>query len=77
MNYHICYANCLPAGNLLLKQLLRAIPEVESACQDFALFDSGLCADIPEEMVAMEAEVKVWTQDKTQPDPYHVPKSGQ
>jgi len=62
-------------GYLLLKRLLVAIPQAIQTRNDFHALTKALKADNPEELIAMEAALEAWESDKTQPDPYRLPKS--
>jgi hypothetical protein len=62
-------------GYLLLKWLLVAIPQAIQTHNDFHALTKALKADNPEELVAMEEALEAWESDKTQPDPYRLPKS--
>lgn len=62
-------------GNLLLKRMLLAIPQAIQSRSDFVNFDECLRVDIPEEVDEMERALKAWEEDRSQGDPYRVPKS--
>lgn len=62
-------------GYLLLKRLLIAIPQAIQTHHDFVSLNASLKAVDPEEFTAMEQALEAWEADKTQPDPYRLPKS--
>lgn len=62
-------------GHLLLRNLLKAIPQARQARIDFKAFDESLRRDIPEEAMDMEAALDAWEKDKSQPDPYKLPRA--
>lgn len=62
-------------GNLLLRRLLVAIPEAQQTRRDFLKFTETLEAEDSDELVLMREELAAWTANKTQPDPYRLPKS--
>lgn len=64
-------------GNLLLKRMLIAISAARQARQDFVEFDKSLRAEIPDEVKEIEKSIAAWEKDKTQLDPYRVPKSSE
>jgi len=73
----ISFADLPPAGYLLLKRLIVAIPQAIQTHNDFHALNVSLKADNPEELIAMERALAAWESDKTQPDPYHLPKSSE
>jgi hypothetical protein len=62
-------------GNLLLKRMLRAIPEAIRTSKDFINFDRCLREEDEALVIQWEAELSAWMQDKSLPDPYHIPAS--
>lgn len=62
-------------GNLLLKRMLRAIPEAIWTSKDFVNFDRCLREEDEALVKQWEAELSVWMQDKSLPDPYRIPAS--
>ena len=57
------------AGNLLLKQMLLAIPQALWSHKDFFTFDECLCEEDTDQVVQWEAKLAAWTEDKSLPDP--------
>lgn len=64
-------------GNLLLKRLLLAISRANQSRKDFTAFNESLQAEVPDEVKEAERAIAAWEKDKTQPDPYRVPKSSE
>jgi hypothetical protein len=62
-------------GNLLLKRMLRAIPEAIRTSKDFVNFDRCLHEEDEALVKQWEAELSAWMQDKSLPDPYRIPAS--
>ena len=62
-------------GNLLLKRMLRAIPEAIRTSKDFVNFDRCLREEDEALVKQWEAELLAWMQDKSLPDPYRIPAS--
>lgn len=84
MYEHLSIVNNFSLGNLLLKRLLLAIPQAEQTRRDFVMFDASLRVDIPAEVAEMERELAAWEanrdrqiSDKSQQDPYRIPKSSE
>ena len=84
MYEHLSIVNNFSLGNLLLKRLLLAIPQAEQTHHDFVMFDTSLRVDIPAEVEEMERELAAWEanrdrqiSDKSQQDPYQIPKSSE
>lgn len=64
-------------GNLLLRRLLVAIPQARQMRRDFLRFTETLEQEDPAELAIMKAELAAWEVDKTQADPYRLPKSSE
>lgn len=62
-------------GNLLLCHLLVVIPQARQTHRDFLKFTETLEQEDPDELALMRTELAAWTINKSQPDPYHLPKS--
>jgi hypothetical protein len=57
--------------------MLLAIPQALRSRQDFTTFDECLRTEDNNQVVQWEAEVAAWMEDKSLPDPYRVPPSGE
>jgi hypothetical protein len=56
---------------------LEAIIQALRSRQDFTNFDECLREEDNEQVAQWEAEVAAWMEDKSLPDPYRVPPSGE
>jgi hypothetical protein len=81
---HLSIVNNFSLGNLLLKRLLLAIPQAKQTHHNFVMFYVSLHVDIPAEVEEMEWELAAWEanrdhqiSDKSQQDPYWIPKSSE
>jgi hypothetical protein len=57
--------------------MLLAIPQALRSHADFVAFDECLREEDNNQVVQWEAEVAAWVEDKSLPDPYRVPQSGE
>ena len=73
--FKLVFLNHAVVGNLLLKRLLVAIPQAIRTHNEFVTLNVSLRSENPEELAAMEQALVAWEADKTQPDPYRLPKS--
>jgi hypothetical protein len=57
--------------------MLEAIPQALRSRKDFVAFEEYLREEDNDQVMRWEAEVATWTEDKSLPDPYCVPPSGE
>lgn len=65
------------AGNLLVRRLLAAIPEARQTRRDHLRFTDMLEQEYPQHLAATREQLAAWTDDKSQPDPYILPRSSE
>ncbi|KIM81446.1 hypothetical protein PILCRDRAFT_53455, partial [Piloderma croceum F 1598] len=70
---HSNWRKTVGLGNLLLKRMLRAIPEAIRTSKDFINFDRCLREEDEALVIQWETELSAWMQDKSLPDPYRIP----
>jgi hypothetical protein len=63
------------AEKLLLKRLLIAIPQAINTRVDFKSFDESLRQEMLGQVIKAERDLAAWADDKSCPDPYHIPRS--